>query len=209
MVDQWQALVWPHLAAVMRVARILVANASDAEDLAQETMFKSYRSFETFKQGSDVKAWLMTILRNTWRDRMRLASSREAIMSLEDGLNEAQEESASEALDWEKICENPEEILNEISDQQIIDALRALPVELRWTLLLVDVEGMDHEEAARLMGVPVGTIKSRAHRGRGLSRSGPGRPASPGLRSRRRHAANRYPCARHRCIPPQTGDKSR
>src|SRR5882724_263571 len=168
MVDQWQALVWPHLAAVMRVARILVANASDAEDLAQETMFKSYRSFETFRQGSDVKAWLMTILRNTWRDRMRLASSREAIMSLEDGLNEAQEEPASEALDWEKICENPEEILNEISDQQIIDALRALPVELRWTLLLVDVEGMDHEEAARLMGVPVGTIKSRAHRGRAL-----------------------------------------
>jgi len=138
--------------------------------LAQETMFKSYRSFETFQQGSYVKAWLMTILRNTWRDRMRLVSSRETIVSLDDELIEAQEEPLSEALDWEKICDNPEEILNEISDQQIIEALQVLPVELRWTLLLVDVEGMDHEEAARLMGVPVGTIKSRAHRGRGLLR---------------------------------------
>jgi RNA polymerase sigma-70 factor (ECF subfamily) len=167
---QWQALVWPHLAAVLRVARILSEHAADAEDLAQETMFKSYRSFETFKQGSDVKAWLMTILRNTWRDRMRLASSRETIVSLEDELIEAQEEPSREALDWEKICENPEEILNEISDQQIIDALRDFPVELRWTLLLVDVEGMDHEETAQLMGVPVGTVKSRAHRGRALLR---------------------------------------
>jgi len=167
---QWQALVWPHLAAVLRVARILIANAADAEDLAQETMLKSYRAFETFRQGSDVKAWLMTILRNTWRDRMRLASSRETIVSLEDDLNEAPEQPSGQALDWEKICENPEEILNEISDQQIIDALRDFPVELRWTLLLVDVEGMDHEEAARLMGVPVGTVKSRAHRGRALLR---------------------------------------
>jgi len=165
---QWQALVWPHLAAVLRVARILCANAADAEDLAQETMFKSYRSFETFKQGSDVKAWLMTILRNTWRDRIRLASSHETIVSLDDELIE--EEPLGEALDWEKICENPEEILNEISDQQVIDALHDIPVELRWTLLLVDVEGMDHEEAAQLMGVPVGTIKSRAHRGRALLR---------------------------------------
>ena len=167
---EWQALVWPHLAAVLRVAQILSRHPVDAEDLAQETMLKSYRSLETFKQGSDVKAWLMTILRNTWRDRMRLASSHVTIVSLEDELFDPEDESSAAALDWEKICENPEEILNEIGDQQIIEALQILPVELRWTLLLVDVEGMDHEEAARLMGVPVGTIKSRAHRGRGLLR---------------------------------------
>ena len=101
---------------------------------------------------------------------MRLASSHVTIVSLEDELFDPEDESSAAALDWEKICENPEEILNEISDQQIIDALRDFPVELRWTLLLVDVEGMDHEEAARLMGVPVGTVKSRAHRGRALLR---------------------------------------
>jgi len=167
---EWESLVWPHLAAIARVARILCANAADAEDLAQETMLKSYRSLEKFKPGSDVKAWLMTILRNTWRDRMRLASSRQTIVSLEDDLFDPEEKVAPEALDWEKICENPEEILNEISDQQMIDALHLLPLEVRWTLLLVDVEAMDHEEAAQLMGVPVGTIKSRAHRGRALLR---------------------------------------
>ena len=167
---EWQSLVWPHLAAVLRVARILSRNADDAEDLAQETMLKSLRSFDTFEPGSDVKAWVMTILRNTWRDRVRATSSHEKLLSLENDVAEQEAVAESETLDWEKLCDDPEQILNEMGDQQIIDAMGLLPTEVRWTLLLVDVEGMDHREAAKILGVPEGTIKSRAHRGRALLR---------------------------------------
>ena len=65
----------------------------------------------------------------------------------------------------------PRQILERFSDQQMIDALKQLPEEFRWAVLLVDVEGMDHADAADLVGVPIGTIKSRAHRGRAMLRT--------------------------------------
>jgi RNA polymerase sigma-70 factor, ECF subfamily len=167
---EWKDLVWPYLAAVLRVARILCGNAADAEDLAQETMLKSFRAFERLADRSGIKAWLMAILRNTWVDRLRLASSSETVVSLEDDLIEARETSPDQEPHWQELADNPDEVLNRFGDQEIIDALRLLPVELRWTLLLVDVEGVDQQEAAQILGVPVGTIKSRAHRGRAMLR---------------------------------------
>ena len=65
---------------------------------------------------------------------------------------------------------NPQELLERFSDQQIIDAMKQLPEEIRWTLLLIDVEGMQHHDAAEVLSVPVGTIKSRVHRGRAMLR---------------------------------------
>ena len=125
-------LAWPHLAAVLRTARVLTGNSADAEDLAQETMLKAFRSIDRFREGTDARAWLMTILRRTRIDRLRASSSSAGTI--------------------------------------VIDALRGLPEEIRWTLLLVDVEGMDHAEAAEILRVPVGTIKSRTHRGRAMLR---------------------------------------
>jgi RNA polymerase sigma-70 factor (ECF subfamily) len=75
-----------------------------------------------------------------------------------------------DAGDPEAAWSNPESVLNAFSDQQVIDALRALPEEIRLTLLLVDVEGLDQRDAAGILDVPVGTIKSRAHRGRAMLR---------------------------------------
>ena len=167
---QFYDLVWPQLPAVMRVAQILAGNAAEAEDLAQETMLKAFKAIDTFREGTDVKAWLMAILRNVRVDRLRATASSRGTVSLEAMQVEPGVEDRSEAPDADAAWTSPEDVLNSFSDQQVIDALQKLPEEIRLTLLLVDVEGIKHEEAASVLGVPVGTIKSRTHRGRAMLR---------------------------------------
>ena len=163
--------LWPHMPVVLRTAKILCGRRSaDAEDLAQETMLKAYRSIDQFQPGTDARAWLLTILRHARVDRIRGAASSAGTLSLEEmGQERAGRAEAAEA-DWRMVAENPEALLAEFTDAEMIHALARLPEEIRWTLLLVDVEGMDHKEAAGVLDVPVGTVKSRAHRGRMMLR---------------------------------------
>jgi RNA polymerase sigma-70 factor (ECF subfamily) len=174
---RFRELAWPHLATVLRVAQILTGNAADAEDLAQETMLKAFKAIHTLRDGAgaeaSVKAWLLAILRNTRIDRLRSAGQKSAPLSL-DALdlepvqpgNTDPAGLAGAGEPWEK----PQEVLAAFSDQQVIEALQRLPEEIRLTLLLVDVEQLDHHEAADVLRVPVGTIKSRTHRGRAMLR---------------------------------------
>jgi RNA polymerase sigma-70 factor (ECF subfamily) len=159
-------LIWPHRADVLRVAQFLSRNSAAAEDLAQETLLKAFRGIDRLVAGPDVKAWLLLILRNTWRDRMRSEAGRAPEASLDTLCEEPATQTDAAAETWGE----PGAIFETFSDQQVIDALQALPEEIRWTLLLVDVEGMTLQEAADVLEVPVGTIKSRAHRGRRMLR---------------------------------------
>jgi RNA polymerase sigma-70 factor, ECF subfamily len=169
--QRFQVLVWPQLAAVLRTAQILSGDPDEAEDLAQETMIKAFRAIDRFQDGTDVRAWLMTILRNTRIDRLRSSAASASDVSLELlELDPPGPEKSGEALDWDAIRKDPQRVLSEFSDQQVIAALKRLPEDIRWTLLLADVEQMPHAEAAQVLGVPVGTIKSRVHRGRTMLR---------------------------------------
>jgi RNA polymerase sigma-70 factor (ECF subfamily) len=166
-VARFHELIWPHLGHVLRVAQILTGNTADAEDLAQDTMMKAFRAIDRFEAGTDARKWLTTILRNARIDRLRARGAALNDVSL-DQLDVDVEDRSSPVQDprWEK----PQELLESLSDAQIIAAMQRLPEEIRWTLLLVDVEGLDHAEAARVLEVPLGTIKSRAHRGRRMLR---------------------------------------
>jgi RNA polymerase sigma-70 factor (ECF subfamily) len=167
--QRFQDLVWPHAAVVLRVAQIMTGgDAAEADDLAQECLLKAYRGIDTLADGTDTKAWLMTILRHARIDRVRSAAARGRYVPLDD--LGADEPTASNEAEWRELSSEPEDILQEFSDRQVIRALQALPEEIRWTLLLTDVEGMDHKEAAEVLGVPVGTVKSRTHRGRRMLR---------------------------------------
>ena len=158
--------VWPHRALVLRAAMIHTANAADAEDLAQETLLKAFKAMDTFRAETNAKAWLLTILRNARIDRLRTRAGSAPAISLEELAAEpAAADSAADSA-WG----SPQEILNAFSDADVIDGLQGIAEELRWTLLLVDVEGMDHRDAADVLGVPVGTIKSRVHRARAMLR---------------------------------------
>jgi RNA polymerase sigma-70 factor (ECF subfamily) len=162
-------LVWPHRATLLRTAQILTGRDADAEDLAQETLLKALRSLDKLREGSDVRAWLLTILRHARVDQLRAAGRHLPTVSLsESEIDPAQPRSsgAIEADTWHE----PAEILDAFSDRQVIEALQKLPEEIRLTLLLVEVEQLDHAEVAKILEVPVGTIKSRAHRGKTMLR---------------------------------------
>lgn len=164
--QRFYGLVWPHLATVLRTAKFLTRDDAEAEDLAQETMLKAFRFLGQFADGTDAKGWLMSILRNTRIDRLRAAALERANISLE----QLEVEPAGDEPSIDEGWDHPEDVLNAFSDKQVIEALKTLPEDIRWTLLLVDVEGMDHRDAAGVLDVPVGTVKSRAHRGRAMLR---------------------------------------
>jgi RNA polymerase sigma-70 factor (ECF subfamily) len=159
--------LWPHRGAVLRMARILTGNDADAEDSAQETLLKALAAIESFKTGTNPRAWLIRILRNARIDRIRSAAREGGAVSIEAAeIDVADPRPAEATTEWEQ----PAELLNAFSDAQIIDALQQLPEEIRLTLLLVEVEGITQQEAAEILEVPLGTIKSRGHRGRAMLR---------------------------------------
>jgi RNA polymerase sigma-70 factor (ECF subfamily) len=172
--SRFHALAWPHAETVLQAARYLTRDDSDAEDLAQETLLKAYRRIECLRDDARAKPWLKTILRNTHVDRARV--SRRSELSLDEleldppaaechGGNGCGSPRCREA-----VLENPEIIMQDFEDADVLGALRKLPKDIRWTLLLVDVEGLLEAEAAAALRIPVGTVKSRLHRGRNMLR---------------------------------------
>jgi RNA polymerase sigma-70 factor (ECF subfamily) len=156
---------------VLRTARFLLRNAADADDLAQETMLKAFRSLDRLKPGTNAKAWLLTILRNARIDHLRSRASADRAVSLEQMACEPEApEQPPGRFDADEAWDDPERVLQAFGDQQIIDAMKQLPEEIRLTLLLVDVHGMEITQAAAVLDVPAGTIKSRTHRGRAMLR---------------------------------------
>ena len=173
--------LWPHRAAMLRVARILTQSDADADDLAQDAMMRAYRGIGGLAPGTNTKGWLMTILRRTHTERVRGAHSDQlSLNALEIDPADQHAASGEDAAAWG----NAQETLAKFSDQEIIRSLKALPEEIRWTLLLVDVQGLDDQEAGEALSVPTGTVKSRLHRGRRMLRD----RLLPLIRARQRHS---------------------
>jgi RNA polymerase sigma-70 factor (ECF subfamily) len=167
--QRFYAEVWPHAPEVQRLANILCQDPPAAEDLAQEVMLKAFRFIDRFKPGTDAKKWLFAVLRNCRTDRLRIEQRTAGHEQLSDFDWEPEAPPVVEEFSSDGTA-TPEQVLEAFSDREIIAALQRLPEEIRWTLLLVDVQGMDHANAAEVLDVPVGTVKSRAHRGRNMLR---------------------------------------
>ena len=163
-------LVWPHMATILRTAEFLTHRFSDAEDLAQETMVKAFKAMDTLRDEERVKSWLMAILRHARIDHARSKPKGEVSLDLMC-FDPADNRESTAQSDRMSLRNDPEQVLNLFEDRRIIEAIKQLPKEIRWTLLLVDVEGLDHGEASRVLDVPIGTVKSRLHRGRAMLRA--------------------------------------
>jgi len=150
----------PHLESVYRAASALCGRRQDAEELTQTTLVKAIERFDSFAEGTNCKAWLLRILRNTWFDELR---HRKVVGPTVDA---EKLQIADPAHPEETAWTNAEDLLENFSDAEVIRALGELPDEQRLTLYLVDVEELDHEAAADILGVAVGTVKSRASRAR-------------------------------------------
>jgi RNA polymerase sigma factor (sigma-70 family) len=160
-VGEFEELAMPLINSAYILARWLVRNDSDAEDLVQETYLKALRNFHSFRSGTDFRAWMYRILRNTFitsRTGLRAAAS-VPLDSEEDGPELAVEN------------ETPETILMKcLSFERIQQAIDDLPVHYRETLLLCDLEEMSYRQIAEILSIPMGTVMSRLARARKLTR---------------------------------------
>jgi len=160
---------WPWLPVLVRTARALSRDVHAADDLVQETMLRAMKHIGSFEAGSNMRAWLLTILRRTHVDLYRSGRRHNGQASLQD-VAEPVAQAAEHAGTFDARWHEPERLLEQFEDEAMIDAIRRLPDDMRWTLLLADVEQMPHTDVAAVLGVAVGTIKSRVHRARGLLR---------------------------------------
>jgi RNA polymerase sigma-70 factor (ECF subfamily) len=163
---EFEAAAMPYLDSLYNTAYRMARNSEDAEDLVQETYLKAYRSYAQFTPGTNLKAWLFKILKNTFINEYR---RRQAVPPVTDfaeieGGFESQlaEGAAPPAL-------NPEEEILEVSfDEGVQRALDELPPDYRMAVLLADIEGFSYKEIAEILEIPVGTVMSRLYRGRKL-----------------------------------------
>lgn len=162
--DIFEADALPYLDQLYGTALRMTRNATDAEDLVQETFAKAFAAFGTYRQGTNLRAWLFRILRNTYINSYRKAQR--APMS-----HPADELTDSQLLDIETriaggVRSAEIEALERLGDEDVRQALAALPEDFRTAVLLADVEGFSYKEIAEIMDSPVGTVMSRVHRGR-------------------------------------------
>jgi RNA polymerase sigma-70 factor, ECF subfamily len=146
---------------VYRFARSLTRDEADAEDVVQETYLRAFRSWHTFQPGTDVRRWLFTIARNVFL-RSRERGQREVALD-DDG---AEAVDAAQAVEgW--VMRGLDPLLERVDvGPAIRDALDQVPEAYRAAVILVDVEDQSYESAAEVLGVPVGTVRSRLFRGR-------------------------------------------
>ena len=204
--------------AALRMTR----NQADAEDLVQETYLRGFRSFHTFEQGTNLRAWLFRILTNAYINRYRAKQRR----PIESDLGEIEDlylyrrlgamETAAASLSAE------DQFLDLFTDDEVKQALEDLPENFRLPVILADVEGFSYKEIAEMLDIPIGTVMSRLHRGRkamqralydyaearGLAQPSPQPPSRRGTtdvttRDRQIHHDGRLQtdAARTRCLP--------
>lgn len=171
--EQKQALFaqWalPHKDYLYTSCFYLTRQRDDAEDLFQETYLRAFRFFHQFTPGTNCRAWLLTIMHNVFKNRYR--HYQHANQTLEFDLA-AHEYEKKRLADGDAGQEDPADlVLSQLVDHEITDALQTLPEEYRSTLVLVDIEELTYEEAAAVLGCPVGTVRSRLSRARRLLRA--------------------------------------
>lgn len=165
-VSEFEDVALVHLDLLYRAALRLTRNRAEAEDLVQETWLRALRHFDQFDPGSNCRAWLLTILRNAFLNRLR----REGREILESDMA-AIEAGAARPEETSVAYSSPEEnFLQTVLHGDVDRALKTLPLPFRFVVTLADLEGLTYKEVAQVLGCPIGTVMSRLSRARQLLR---------------------------------------
>ena len=166
--QRFEEAALPFLDQLYGAALRMTRNPADAEDLVQETYLKAFAAYDSFTEGTNLRAWLYRILTNTFITGYR-KRQRQPWLSSADDLSDSQLHDA-EAHTSTGLRSAEAEALERLVDADVVDAMAALPDDFRMAVYLADVEGFSYKEIAEIMDCPVGTVMSRLHRGRRLLR---------------------------------------
>ncbi len=154
----------PHADALYNFAYHLTYNEDDANDLVQETFMKAFRFINSFDSGTNAKAWLFKILKNGFINEYRRKKKEPSKVDYEDiiAYQDADEDKGGVAFDLR------EDIFDGMMGDEITIALNSLPIDFKTVILLCDIEGFTYEEIAKIIDIPIGTVRSRLHRARNM-----------------------------------------
>lgn len=173
--DSFEELAMPLFDQLYNFARWLTQNRDEAEDLVQETYVKGLRGFSSFRPGTNFRAWMYRILRNTFlTSRTGLSATQTVPLDLEEEKNEAADSSTPESI-----------LLDRASSEIMQSSIDELPVHFREILLLCEVEEMSYQEISETLSIPIGTVMSRLSRARKALRDGLRARMQPGSSSPR------------------------
>ena len=158
--SQWTAFeaeALPHLSALFRVAMWLVRERAEAEDLVQDTFTQALQSFHRFEKGTNCRAWLIRVMFHLNSNRRRAKARLQLVSDTDERIAET-------------IAFDPPTPQG-LTEEEVLRALRSLPPQFEEVVLLSDIEDMTYKEIAKTLGVPIGTVMSRLHRGRKMMRA--------------------------------------
>ena len=154
----------PQINALYNFAFHLTYHEEDANDLVQETYLKAFRFIDKYIQGTNAKAWLFKILKNAFINQYRKKTKRPMQVDYEEvaSYHDSEEGSYTDFLDLR------EELFQQMIGDEVTQAINSLPVDFRAVILLCDIEGFTYEEIAKIVDIPIGTVRSRLHRARNI-----------------------------------------
>ncbi len=154
----------PHINSMYNFGYRLTLDRDDAKDLVQDTYLKSYRFIESFQKGTNAKAWLFRILKNSFINDYRKKTKEPSKVDYQ----EVETYYNSEDVDRQITPDLRVESLKDMIGDEISNALNSLDVDFRTVIILCDLEGFKYEEMAKILDIPIGTVRSRLHRARNL-----------------------------------------
>jgi len=154
----------PHVNSMYNFAYRLTFDEDDSKDLVQDTYLKAYRFIDSFERGTNAKAWLFRILKNSFINDFRKKSKQPAKVDYQ----EVESYYNSDDVDVPMTADLRVDALKDMIGDEVSIALNSLAVDFRTVIILCDLEGFTYEEMAKILDIPIGTVRSRLHRARNL-----------------------------------------
>jgi len=154
----------PHVDSMYSFAYRLTFDADDAKDLVQDTYMKAFRFINSFQRGTNAKAWLFRILKNSFINEFRKKSKQPAKVDYNEVEQFYNSDDAGENITTDLRVETVQHMIGD----EISGALNAIPVDFRTVIILSDLEGFTYEEMSKILDIPIGTVRSRLHRARNM-----------------------------------------
>lgn len=156
--------LFPHMEALKTFAYHLTYNEDDADDLVQETYLKAHKFLENYDSGTNAKAWLFKILKNAYINEYRKRSKQPSKVDIDEVVGYREGEHAAKGA----FLDIRQEIFDNTMGDEVTIALNGLPYEFRTVILLCDIENFTYDEIAKILELPIGTVRSRLFRARNM-----------------------------------------